>query len=152
MKPNLRMPAATQMRPVKIESIPASAIGSRRIPGGQRQHDGGDDPRQRGVRSEDEDAAGTKEGIGDQRDQRGIEPGDGRKPGRLRIGHPDGHQDGRQDEPGDDVLAEPLAPVVLQDLQSREPAQDAFRRGVCGGRLEPRLPGHHRQRRRTPLP
>ncbi len=26
MKPNLKMPAATQMRPVMIESIPASAI------------------------------------------------------------------------------------------------------------------------------
>ena len=100
----------------------------RRIPGGQRQHHRGDDPRQRGVRAEDEDATGTEKSIGDQRDQGGIKAGDGWQPGRLCIGHPDRHQDGRQDKSGDDILAEPVALVVLKDLQTWEPAQGAFRR------------------------
>ena len=86
---------------------PARATAAHRIAGRQRQHDGEDDRRERGIRPQHQDAAGPEHRVGQQRHDRRVEPVDARQARRDRVGDADRHQHGRQHEPGHEVVAQP---------------------------------------------
>jgi hypothetical protein len=76
-----------------------------------REHEGGDrrrDHRAKGrVWAQHQHPGRPEDRVAEQAQDRGVEPGHGRQPGQLRVGHPLGHQQRRQDEAGDDVPGQP---------------------------------------------
>ena len=86
--------------------------GTLRIACGYRQDNGQDDGRERRVRSEDENAAGTEHGVCEQRHDGRVETIDARQPRRFRIRNAHRHEHRRHDEAGDDVVTQPGCLVV----------------------------------------
>jgi len=79
-------------------------------------HDGrGHDRRERRVRTEDEDAGGADEGIGEEWHERRVEAGHRGQAGKLRVGHALRHEQGGENEAGDDVVSQPRAPVPARE-------------------------------------
>ena len=99
--------------------------GPHRVAAGQRQDNGEDDRGQRGVGAQHQDAAGTEQRIGQQRDDRRVETVDARDPGRHRVRDADRNQHRRQHQSGDDVVTQPGCFVAAQGLQPRHPAHPA---------------------------
>ena len=77
------------------------------VSAGERQHDAEDHGGERGVRSQDQNAAGAEQRVGQQRHDGRVEPIDPRHARCFRVGDADGHQHGRQHDSGDDVVAQP---------------------------------------------
>ena len=121
MKPSRARPATTHTTPETM-----AIIGQRRPPAAdrprQRQDDRQDHGRERGIRSEDQDAARAEKGIGQERNDRGIESVDPWQPGRLGIRDADRHEHRRQDEAGDDVVSQPGPLVMAKRAQPGNPA------------------------------
>ena len=98
-----------------------------RVAQGQRGDGRRDDRGQRRVRAEDEDPAGPEDGVEQQRDDRGVQAGDGRQAGGLGVAHPDRDQDRGQDEARDDVGRQPRPLVGASDPDAGDEPQDSVR-------------------------
>ncbi len=73
----------------------------------RERHDrGGNEREQRRIRAQDEDLRRADQEVRDQGPDRGVEAGDRRQPGRLRVPHAHRHEHGRQGEARHDVVAE----------------------------------------------
>ena len=94
-----------------------------RIARRQRQHDCEDHGRERRVRAENDDAAGTEQGVREQRHDGRVEAIDARHPRCLRVRDADRHEHGRHDEAGDDVVPQPGGLVLTQRVQPGKPAR-----------------------------
>ena len=75
---------------------------------------------ERRVRAEDEDARRPEHGVAEQAHDRGVEAGDRRQAGQLRVGHALGHQQRGQHEAGHDVLGQPGAVVGAERRDARD--------------------------------
>ena len=92
-----------------------------RVSAGQRKDDAEDDGGQRRIRSQDQNAAGAEQRIGQQRHDGRVEAVDARHARCHRIGDADGHQHRRQHQSGDDVMAQPRCLILAQRHQPRQP-------------------------------
>ncbi len=66
------------------------------------------------IRSQHQDAAGTEDGVGDERHDGGVQPIDGGQTGCLGVPHAHRHQHGGEHQSGDQVVAQPARLVAAQ--------------------------------------
>ena len=95
--------------------------------GGQRRDDGGRDDGHRRGRSDDEMPRAAEEGVGDERQRRGVEPVLRRHAGDPGIGEPFGYQQRPDRQRGDDVPGEPGATIPRQPARRRQQALQPWR-------------------------
>ena len=112
-KPSLAMPAERHERAHDQREHRSERDRALRIAVGaeQRQNRRSDHRPERRVRPQHQDFRRPEHGVPDQTEDRGVEAGDRRKPGQLRIGHSLRHEQSRQNQSGDDVLREPTRPI-----------------------------------------
>ncbi|MNQ79353.1 hypothetical protein D3C85_942970 [compost metagenome] len=115
--------------------------GAHGVASGQRQDHGDDDRRQRRVGAQYQDAAGAEQGIGQQRNDRGVQAVDARNPRGLGIGDAHRDQHGGQHQAGNQVLRQPGGLVAAQQLQPWQPALPAGQATVLRGRCLPGFGG-----------
>ncbi|CFL93666.1 Uncharacterised protein [Bordetella pertussis] len=89
------------------------------------EHDREDGRGQRRIRTQDEDAAGAEQRVGEQRDDGGVQAIDARHARRFGIGDAHRHQHGREHQAGGQIARQPGGLVGLQYGQSGQPAQPA---------------------------
>ena len=149
-KPSRATPATMHTVPDTTAIMPASATARSGVAAGQRQHDGEDDRRQRGVRSQHQDPAGAEQRVGEQRNDGRVETVDAGHARRHGVGDADGHQHRRQHQPGHDVVPQPGDLVARSVLKPRQPAAPA----VCsspsdGRRMRPVSGGEEKKANRS---
>ncbi|MNF79943.1 hypothetical protein D3C84_621740 [compost metagenome] len=93
--------------------------GAHRVAAGKRQHHGEDQRGERRVRAEHQNAAGAEQGVGQQRNDGGIQAVDARHAGGLGIGNADWHQHRGEHQAGGQVLGQPVDAVLLEHQQAR---------------------------------
>ncbi len=124
--------------------------GALRIACRQRQDDGQDHGRERGIRTEHENAARTEQRIGEQRNDRRVEAVDAGHARRLGIGDADRHEHRREHEAGQDVAASARAVRSCAGFAAPEAsASIASRRSSRCGTI-PRAPCFARERHERP--
>ena len=90
------------------------------------------------VRPQHQPGRRPEHGVGEQADDGGVEPGDRRQAGQLRVGHPLRHQQGRQHQPRHHIPRQPRRLVGAHDAQARPQASARARRdGDAIGRVWP---------------
>ncbi len=91
----------------------------------------GDHRAERRIRSEDQDARRTEQGVPDQGEDRGVQPGDDRQARQLRVRHPLRNQESGEDKSRDEVLAEEGGPIPPQHRQARHRARKCMQARGC---------------------
>ena len=92
--------------------------GAHRVAGRQRQHDREDHRGERGVRPEHQDAARAEQGVGEQRDDGGVQAVDPRDARGHGVGDADRDQHRGQHQARHQVARQPGRLVAADDLQS----------------------------------
>ena len=103
--------------------------GAHRIAGRERQHDRENHRGERGVRPQHQDAAGTEQRVGEQRDDRGVQAVDSRDARSHRVRDADRHQHRGQHQAGHQIVRQPGGFVPAEDLQSGQPTLPAVHAG-----------------------
>ena len=110
-----------------------------RVACGERDDGRREQREERRVGAEHEDARRTDQEVADQGPDRGVQAGDRRQPGRLRVPHPDRHEDGGQGEPRREVRLEVGSRVARADARDRrEGGEHLGRRSAGGGAIDRR--------------
>ncbi|MCY1419284.1 hypothetical protein D9M71_348700 [compost metagenome] len=78
--------------------------GAQRVAAGQRQHHGEDQRGERRIRAEHQNAAGAEQGVGQQRNDGGIQAVDAPHAGGFGVGNANRHQHGGEYQAGSDIL------------------------------------------------
>ena len=101
----------------RIGSPAESGSTTARITGGER-----------GIRPQHQNAAGTEQRVGEQRDDRGVQAVDSRDARSHCVGDSDRHQHRGQHQAGHQIVRQPGGFVPAQDLQSGQPTLPAVHR------------------------
>ena len=123
-KPSLPSAGADVDEPDEEREHPRERDRLLLVAGGERQDGGRDHRAERRVGTQDQDRRRPDEGVRDEADHGRVQPGDGRQPGQLRVGHPLGHEQRDEHDAGDQVARQERSVVGADDSDAGHPALD----------------------------